>query len=135
MSLTNQGDEIAEDINLESIMEQISGCEDIDSNNIAEWVHGDDSEEVLTDDEIGHLVYSEEEDAKNEKKKSENEKIPQVSHEEGLNALELALKYVEEQPESIASDLLLLKWWRDIAAKKRMSKLKQCSITNFLTLR
>lgn len=127
----NQSDEIADDVDLHSIMEQIPGCENVERNDTEEWVHGDDCEEELTDDEIGQLVNSGEEIA-DDIEDGEAEESPVISHEEGLNALELALKYIEEQPESTASDLLLMKRWRDIAAKKRMSRLKQCSITDFL---
>ncbi|KAI4464798.1 sox transcription factor [Holotrichia oblita] len=51
-----------------------------------------------------------------------------VSHEEGLNALETALQYIEEHPESNARDLLLIKRWRDIAPKKRTSSMAASSM-------
>lgn len=55
---TNQSDEITDDVDLHSIMKQIPGCEDVDRCNTEEWIHGDDYEQELTDDEIGHLVKS-----------------------------------------------------------------------------
>lgn len=129
----SQSDEIVEivnDVDLHSIMEKIPGCEDVERNDTEEWINGDDCEQELTDDEIGHIVNSEENTVDVEE--SDGGENPQVSHEEGLNALELALKYIEEQEESNASDLLLIKRWRDIAAKKRISSLKQSSLTKFL---
>ncbi|XP_046737740.1 jerky protein homolog-like [Diprion similis] len=99
LSSTDQSDQIADDVDLHSIMKQIPGCEDVDRNNTDEWIHDDDCEQERTDDEIGHLVNSAEENA-DDIEDSETAETPQVSHEEGLNALEIALKYVEEQPES-----------------------------------
>jgi hypothetical protein len=41
------------------------------------------------------------------------------SHSEGLNSIETALAYVEQQREETATDVLLFRRWRDLAAKKR----------------
>jgi hypothetical protein len=54
------------------------------------------------------------------------------SHSEGLNSIETALAYVEQQSEATATDALLFKCWRDHAAKKRKEAQKQIPITNFL---
>jgi hypothetical protein len=40
------------------------------------------------------------------------------SHSEGLNSIETALAYVEQQREATATDALLFRRWRDLAAKK-----------------
>jgi hypothetical protein len=49
-----------------------------------------------------------------------------------LNSMETALAYVEEQREATATDVLLFRSWRDLAAKKRTEAQKQIPITNFL---
>jgi hypothetical protein len=54
------------------------------------------------------------------------------SHSEGLNSIETALVYVEQQREATATDVLLFRRWRDLAAKKRKEAQKQIPITNFL---
>jgi hypothetical protein len=54
------------------------------------------------------------------------------SHSEGLNSIETALAYVEQQREATATDVLLLRRWRDLAAKKRKEAQKQIPINNFL---
>ncbi|KAI4466945.1 hypothetical protein MML48_2g00000361 [Holotrichia oblita] len=95
-------------------MEGIPGCEDVDRYNTEEWIRGDNCDLVNSGEEIADDI---EENETGESKK--------VSHEEGLNALGIALQYIEQQPESNASDLSLIIRWRDIAAKKRMSRLKQ----------
>jgi enterochelin esterase-like enzyme len=47
------------------------------------------------------------------------EKADRMSHSEGLNSIETALAYVEQQREATATDVLLFRRWRDLAAKKR----------------
>jgi hypothetical protein len=54
------------------------------------------------------------------------------SHSEGLNSIDTALAYVEQQREATATDVLLFRRWRDLAAKKRKEAQKQIPITNFL---
>ncbi|XP_067215686.1 jerky protein homolog-like [Linepithema humile] len=128
----SQSDEVLDNIDLYSMMEQIPGCANVEKNDTDEWANGDDCEHELTDDEICQLVNSEEEIA-DETGDNEMEESQYVNHEEGLNALELTLKYVEEQSEATASDLLLIKRWRDIAAKKRMSKLNSLVLLTLLS--
>ena len=40
-----------------------------------------------------------------------------ITHTEGAAALETALRYVEQQNDATAADILLIKRWRDNAAK------------------
>jgi hypothetical protein len=54
------------------------------------------------------------------------------SHSEGLNFIETALAYVEQQREATATYVLLFRRWRDLAAKKRKEAQKQIPIINFL---
>jgi tRNA A-37 threonylcarbamoyl transferase component Bud32 len=54
------------------------------------------------------------------------------SHREGLNIIETALAHVEQQREATATDVLLFRRWRDLAAKKRKEAQKQMPITYFL---
>jgi hypothetical protein len=54
------------------------------------------------------------------------------SRSEGLNSIETALAYVEQQREATATDVLLFRSWRDLAAKKRKEAQKQIPNTNFL---
>jgi hypothetical protein len=48
-----------------------------------------------------------------------------MSHTEGLNAIETALRYVEQQEDTTSADVLLLRLLRNIAAKKRGTAIKQ----------
>jgi hypothetical protein len=59
-------------------------------------------------------------------------KADRMNHSEGLNSIETALAYVEQQREATATDVLLFGRWRDLAAKKRKEAQKQIPKTNFL---
>jgi hypothetical protein len=48
-----------------------------------------------------------------------------MSHTEGLNAMETALRCVEQQEDTAPDDLLLLRRLRNVAAKKRGTTIKQ----------
>jgi hypothetical protein len=54
------------------------------------------------------------------------QKADKISHSERLNYTQTSLAYVEQQREATATDVLLLRQWRDLAAEKR----KQIHITN-----
>jgi hypothetical protein len=55
-----------------------------------------------------------------------------MSHTEGLNAIDTALGYVEQQQDTTTADLLLLSRLRNIAAKKRGTAIKQKTVNDFL---
>jgi hypothetical protein len=59
-------------------------------------------------------------------------KADRMSHSEGLNSIETALAYIEQQREVTATDVLPFNCWRDFAAKKMKEAQKQIPITNFL---
>jgi hypothetical protein len=59
-------------------------------------------------------------------------KAERMSRSEELNSIETALAYIEQQSEATATDVLLFRCWRDLAAKKREEAQKQIPITNFL---
>jgi hypothetical protein len=50
------------------------------------------------------------------------------SHSEGLNSIETALAYVEQEREAIVTDVLLFRCLRDLAAKKRKEAQMQIPI-------
>jgi hypothetical protein len=55
-----------------------------------------------------------------------------MSHTEGLNAIETALRCVEQQEDTTPDDLLLLRRLQNIAAKKRGTAVKQKTVKHFL---
>jgi hypothetical protein len=54
-----------------------------------------------------------------------------MSHTEGLNSIETALRYVEQQEDTTPADLLLRRV-RNIEAKKRGTAIKQKAVKDFL---
>jgi hypothetical protein len=54
-----------------------------------------------------------------------------MSHTEGLNAIETALRCVEQQEDTTPADLMLLRRLRNIAAKKRETAIKQRTVRDF----
>jgi hypothetical protein len=48
-----------------------------------------------------------------------------MSHTEGLNAIETALRYVGQQEDTTPTDLLLLRRQQNIAAEKRGTAIKK----------
>jgi hypothetical protein len=53
-----------------------------------------------------------------------------MSHSEGLNSIETALAYTEQQRQATATDMLLLRCCHDPDTKKRKETQKQIHITN-----
>jgi hypothetical protein len=56
------------------------------------------------------------------------EVVKKMSHTEGLNAMETALRCVEQQQDTTPDDLLLLRRLRNIVAKKRGTEIKQKTV-------
>lgn len=54
----------------------------------------------------------------------EDVEAPNISHSEGKQALEKALAYVEQQADETPSNVLLLRRWRDCAARHRSLSLR-----------
>jgi hypothetical protein len=54
-----------------------------------------------------------------------------MSHTECLNAIDIALRYVEQQEDTTPHDLLLLRRLRNIATKKRGTAVKQMTVKDF----
>jgi hypothetical protein len=108
-------------------MRNLQGCEDIQKTDVIEWLATDDPAYCntdLDDNEIiltvtGNTAY-EPEDTENSDNDTE-EAFLTVTHSEGKEALEMALRYIEQQKESTPGDDVLIKKWRDYAASKRRS--------------
>jgi hypothetical protein len=56
------------------------------------------------------------------------QKSYKMSHTEGLNAMETALRCVEQQDDTASDDLLLLRRLQNIATKKRGTAIKQKTV-------
>uniref|UniRef100_K7GGY3 HTH CENPB-type domain-containing protein n=1 Tax=Pelodiscus sinensis TaxID=13735 RepID=K7GGY3_PELSI len=112
--------------NLLPLLQQIPGCEKVNDDDIQESMENDEQQE-LTDRDIIALVNRDDNDNEDDEDEdtNDNDKTERISHSEGVKALEAALAYVEQQGEATASDVMLLRRWRDLAARKRNKAGKQ----------
>ena len=90
---------------------------------------------LLTDHVINEIIEAvinsnEYCESENESDKDQERKI---SHAAGKDALEIARRYVEQQPTSTPVDVPNLKKWRNYAADRRQSNIKQKKMTDFFS--
>lgn len=100
--------------------------------DIEDWMINCDEDlenEFLTDEEIISLATKE--DFEDNEEDVGVEEVEKVTHSEARNAMEVALRYIEQQQNSTAVDILVIKKWRDIAFKNSVTILKQKKITEF----
>jgi hypothetical protein len=116
-------------------MRNLQGCEDIQKTNVIEWLAADDPAYCNTDLDDNEIILAVTRNAAIEPEDTENsdsdteEAFLKVTHSEGKEALETALRYVEQHKESTPADVVLIKKWRDYAASKRRSSLQQRKVT------
>ncbi|GFV18206.1 hypothetical protein TNCV_170091 [Trichonephila clavipes] len=55
-----------------------------------------------------------------------------VPHADGAAAVDLALRYLEQQPDTTPADVLFMRGWRNYASSKRLSSLRQKKITELM---
>lgn len=118
---------------LHELIKKIEGCDSVTEEEVERWVTSDELEEELTNNELIEILDSQQEkrNEMNENFEEMEDEVPKISDTEGMKALEISLAYVEQQPNATASDVLLIKRWRDIAARNRGSMLKQTRIDSF----
>jgi hypothetical protein len=110
-------------------MRNLQGCEDIQKIDVIEWLVDDDPAYCNTDLDDNEIILAVTHNAENEPEDTENsdsdteEAFLKVLHSEGKEALETALRYIEQQKESAPGDVMLIKKWRECAASKRRSSL------------
>lgn len=110
-----------------------SSDDHLEEENVNEWVTGDDDLEndFFNDDQILEKVIEEASESGVADDDNEDNGEEKISHEDGKNALQLALKYIEEQDISTAVDVMFIKKWRDYAFKKAMDNKIQKKITDY----
>ncbi|GBN19951.1 hypothetical protein AVEN_205409-1 [Araneus ventricosus] len=78
---------------IKSTVLKLSGCEKLTDDCVEEWLYGDQEEEI-TDDAIIHMITEEEVIDETEDLNDETDKI--ISLAEGTAALDVALRYIEQ---------------------------------------
>lgn len=124
----NDDEDSDDDMPLINLISKLPGCESTDENDMSEWMSKDEQFEV-TDGTIINMVSDTTAEESEEEVAQESE--PAMSHSDGYAALVSALRYVEQQPNATAADTLLLRRWRDIAARNRCSATKQKTLDSF----
>ncbi|GFT04525.1 hypothetical protein TNCV_1930321 [Trichonephila clavipes] len=93
--------------------------------DINEWMEEDgETAEFLTDD-IAAAVTQEPMEEEGSDDETQCIKKDVVSHADGAAALDLALRYLEQQPDTTPADVLFMRRWRNYASSKRLSSLRQ----------
>ncbi|GFT60402.1 hypothetical protein TNCV_4971681 [Trichonephila clavipes] len=94
--------------------------------DINEWMEEDgETAEFLTDDDIAAAVTQEpmEEEGSDDETQCDKDVVP---HADGAAAL--ALRYLEQQPDTTPADVLYMRRWRNYESSKRLSSLRQKKI-------
>ncbi|GFV59380.1 hypothetical protein TNCV_4633561 [Trichonephila clavipes] len=86
--------------------------------------------EFLTDDDIAAAVTQEPMEEEGSDDETQCDKKDVVPHADGAAAL--ALRYLEQQPDTTPADVLFMRRWRNYASSKRLSSLRQKKITELM---
>ncbi|GFU44710.1 hypothetical protein TNCV_1612941 [Trichonephila clavipes] len=88
--------------------------------------------EFLTDDDIAAAVTQEPMEEEGSDDETQCDKKDVVPHADGAAALDLVLRYLEQQPDTTPADMLFMRRWRNNASSKRLSSLRQKKITELM---
>lgn len=118
-----------EDVQVLELLNKIPGCSNIDMEGLKEWMNADQVPE-LTEDDIVQLVDEENESSDDENDESDETEgsCPGISHEDGLEAIEKASSYMQQQEEVTLADQMMM---RRLAFRKKLKLVKQKNITDF----
>lgn len=97
-----EGISIDDDNNLYELPTQVNEFKAVTHEDINTWIHLE---------KIGSEKLSNDSDSE------EEEQVPEISHQEGIESLQKSMLYVEKQPEAMATYIILSKTWKDIATK------------------
>lgn len=131
--LVEHENEVAE---IASIIQNIPGGENVQVEDINQWMREDDHEFAYTDDEIVELIQKN--DKEKQSKESDDDGVPgaeidTVSYAKAYDAFETALKFLEQQESATPMDLAVVKKWYDYTALKRVSTSRQKLLTSYFT--
>lgn len=115
------------------LCQSVPGFQECDETDAVEWLDLDKNDmgyEILDDNDI---VTSMQEPENQESSDSEEDVADDAvpSHSEAFTSLETVMSWYEVQPECSQAQLLLLKRMKDLAGRKRVSKLTQPKISKF----
>lgn len=117
---------------LQPLMHLLPGFENVDRDDTQEWLQSDEQDpgyQILLDEEIVDSIINPDTNDAPDDETDENNNVP--SRSEAYNALELAMSWLENQPDFNFNEFILLKKIRDNAAQKRYSKLVQKKLEDY----
>jgi hypothetical protein len=130
--VNKENDEVEE---ITSLFNEIPGFEQCETSDAREWLETDANDQgfqILNDQEITDTVKESKVCDESDEEENDYASIDEgPSHAEAFKALETAMSWLEKQPESTPTQLVLLKRIRDMAAKKRNSSCVQKTIKDF----
>ncbi|GBM40591.1 hypothetical protein AVEN_178571-1 [Araneus ventricosus] len=108
----------------------IPGCEDATEHTATEWLSCDtEANQLYTDEEIS-LVQNKPQDDSDLEETDEPENVL-VSHSGAANALEIALRCIDQSENTTSTDIMFTRRWLNIASTSRITSLRQTNLTNF----
>ncbi|GFU92756.1 hypothetical protein TNCV_2892651 [Trichonephila clavipes] len=101
--------------------------------DINEWMEEDgETAEFLTDDDIAAAVPQEPMEEEGSDYETQCDKKDVVPYADCAAALDLALRYMEQQPDTTPADVLFMRHWQNYASWKRLSSLRQKKIPELM---
>ncbi|GFW24404.1 jerky protein homolog-like [Trichonephila clavipes] len=101
------------------LVQTIPSCEKAGERDINEWMKEDgETGEFLTDDDIAAAVTQEPMEEEGSDDETQCDKKDVVPHADGAAALDRALCYLEQQPDTTPADVLFMRHWRNYASSK-----------------
>ncbi|KAL4096795.1 hypothetical protein QTP88_021679 [Uroleucon formosanum] len=134
-TLIGEEEEEVSAFDLANFSKSFTGGENVDEENINEWINCDVNDpelERLSDEQIvsGALGTVSESEGEEEENDEVNE-VKQVSHEAALQHIDGIIIYLEEQDDTTLCDKMLLKKLQSQVKKKSFQTKKQQLVTDF----
>ena len=88
----------------------------------------------MTDEETSHLAQNDEKVDRVDSDSDEGDIGENVSHKEATKAFEICIKYLEQQPDAKACELMLLQQLYRSSVLRTVTSLKQSTIADYFKL-
>ncbi|GBM20792.1 hypothetical protein AVEN_108243-1 [Araneus ventricosus] len=112
-------------------MYRLCKCEDATEHTVTEWLSCDpEANQLYTDEEIISLVQNKPQDDSDLEETDEPENVL-VSHSEAANAVEIALRFIEQCENVTSTDIMFMRRWHNTTSTSRITSLYQTNLTNF----
>lgn len=120
--------------NITSIASGINGLEEINKEEIQEWIGCDHEEkgyQIMNDDDLNNQTSTEIRSDKSTSDDDENDCVIKRSHQEARDAVNVLIEYFDEQPETDGIEVLQLRKMKEFIRVRMYESQKQKQITDF----